>query len=296
MQLAGVLAPIPTPIDDRDRVDTSRLRAPVEWWLSSRLTGIVVLGSAGESALLDESESERVIAAVREIVPSGRAFIVGTGRESTQASVRAATRAATLGADAVLVRTPSFFKKQMTSDLFVRHYTAVADASPVPVILYNFPAVTGVNLATDAVSRLAGHPNVIGLKESSGDLAQIADLVRGTPETFAVFCGSGAIFSRALTAGAAGGILTLACVVPDACVRLFELTRQQQDGEATDLQERLTPLAQLLGTLHGVPALKAAMNLMGFDLGVPRPPLVPLGDPAIATLKQELAKLQEVAA
>jgi 4-hydroxy-2-oxoglutarate aldolase len=256
----------------------------------------VVLGSAGEAALLDESESERIIAAVREMVPSGRAFIVGTGRESTQASVRAASRAATLGADAVLVRTPSFFKRQMTSDLFVRHYTAVADASPVPVILYNFPAVTGVNLAADAVSRLAEHPNVIGIKESSGDLAQITNLVTGTPETFTVLSGSGATFSRALTAGAAGGILTLACVVPDACVRLFELTRQQQDREAAALQEHLTPLAQLLGTLHGVPALKAAMNLMGFDLGVPRPPLVPLEDPAIATLKQELAKLQEVAA
>src|SRR6185436_3861328 len=150
----------------------------------SPLTGFVILGSNGEAALLDEDESDRVIGVAREIVPRGRTFLVGTGRESTQATIRATRRAAALGADAVLVRTPGFFKAQMNSDVFVRHYTAVADASPVPVLLYNFTALTGVNLLPAAVSRLSTHPNIGGMKESGGDVAQIADLVAGAAGGF----------------------------------------------------------------------------------------------------------------
>src|SRR5713101_6256255 len=176
MNLAGVFAPIPTPFDEQDRVDTNRLRAALERWIARSLAGFVVLGSNGEAALMDDFESDRVIVAAREAVPRGRPFIVGTGRESTTAAVRAAKRAGEHGADAVLVRTPGFFKTQMTTDVFVRHYTAVADASPVPVLLYNFTAVTGVNLMTAAVSRLAAHPNIIGAKESGSDIKQIADL------------------------------------------------------------------------------------------------------------------------
>src|SRR5713101_7537323 len=181
MNLAGVFAPIPTPFDEQDRVDTNRLRAALERWIARSLAGFVVLGSNGEAALMDDFEADRVIVAAREAVPRGRPFIVGTGRESTQAAVRAAKRAGEHGADAVLVRTPGFFKTQMTTDVFVRHYTAVADASPVPVLLYNFTAVTGVNLLPAAVARLATHPNIIGIKESGGDIAQVADLVSSTP-------------------------------------------------------------------------------------------------------------------
>src|SRR5438552_5253884 len=177
MAITGVFAPIPTPFDEQDRVDTNRLRAALARWVAGPLTGIVVLGSNGEAALMDDFEADQVIVAAREAVPSGRPFIVGTGRESTQAAVRAARRAAEHGADAVLVRTPGFFKPQMTADAFVRHYTAVAEASPVPVILYNFTALTGVTLQPAAVAKLAAHPNIVGMKESGGDAGQIADLV-----------------------------------------------------------------------------------------------------------------------
>ena len=146
MNLAGVLNPIPTPFDSRGDVDLVRLRAALGRWLGSPLEGVVVLGSTGEAALLDEDESGRVIAAARAAVPADRTFIVGTGRESTRAAIAATTRAVELGADAVLVRTPGFYKSQMTTEAFVRHYTAVADASPVPVLLYNFTAVTGVTI------------------------------------------------------------------------------------------------------------------------------------------------------
>src|SRR5919201_978916 len=190
MNLAGIFAPIPTPFDEQDRVDTTRLRAALARWVARPLTGFIVLGSNGEAALMDDFEADRVIVAAREVVPRDRPLIVGTGRESTQAAIRACRRAAEHGADAVLVRTPSFFKSQMTTDAFVRHYTAVADASPVPVLLYNFTALTGVDLLPAAVSRLATHPNIIGMKESGGDAGRINDLVSGTPDRFAVLAGT----------------------------------------------------------------------------------------------------------
>jgi 4-hydroxy-2-oxoglutarate aldolase len=296
MNLAGVFAPIPTPFDDQDAVDTKRLRTALARWVARPLTGFVVLGSNGEAALMDDFEADRVIVAAREAIPSDRPLIVGTGRESTQAAVRAAKRAAEHGADAVLVRTPAFFKTQMTTDAFVRHYTAVADASPVPVLLYNFTAVTGVNLLPAAVTRLAPHPNIIGMKESNADIAQIADLVSGTPADFQVLAGTTSTFYAALCVGAAGGILAPACVIPDACVRLFEFARAGRHAEAVQLQRELVPLARLLGQAYGVPGLKAALNLIGYDVGMPRPPLLPAPDAAADALRDAIAHFEEIPA
>src|SRR5438093_3756295 len=296
MKLAGVLIPVPTPFDDRDRVDTGRLRRALEKWNTRPLAGIVVLGSNGEAVMLDDFESDQVIVAAREAVPRDRTFIVGTGRESTQAAIKASRRAAEHGADAVLVRTPGFYKAQMTNDAFVRHYTAVADASPVPVLLYNFTALTGVNLLPAAVARLATHPNIIGMKESGGDIAQVADLVSGTPAGFSVLAGAAATFYPALCVGAVGGILALGCAAPDACVRLFELARAGRHDDAVALQRDLVPLARLLGPTHGVPGLKAALNLLGYDVGVPRPPLVPVADAVLPALREALAHFEEIPA
>src|SRR6267378_2620588 len=288
MVLSGVFAPIPTPFDDRDRVDTARLRAALARWIARPLTGFVVLGSNGEAALMDDFEADQVIVAARDAVPRGRWLIVGTGRESTQAAVKASKRAAEHGADAVLVRTPAFFRTQMTTDAFVRHYTEVADASPVPVLLYNFTALTGVNLLPAAVAKLALHPNIIGMKESGGDVAQIADLVSGTPDDFSVLAGSASTFYAALCVGAVGGILALGCVVPEACARLYQLTKDGRHDQARALQQQLVPLAKLLGSAYGVPGLKAALNLVGCDVGVPRLPLTPVPDAALMALREAL--------
>jgi 4-hydroxy-2-oxoglutarate aldolase len=295
MNLTGVLIPVPTPFDEQDRVDTRRLIAVLAKWIARPLTGFVLLGSNGEAVLMDDLEADQAIAAAREAVPRDRVFIVGTGRESTPAAVRASRRAAELGADAVLVRTPGFFKSQMTTDAFVRHYTAVADASPVPVLLYNFTALTGVNLLPAAVSRLAAHPNIVGMKESGGDVAQIADLVSGTPQTgagaFAVLAGTTTTFYAALCVGAVGGILAAACAVPDVCVQLFELTLAGRHDEARALQRRLLPLARLLGPTYGVPGLKAALNVLGYDVGFPRAPLAPAPDAGATAIREALVDL-----
>jgi 4-hydroxy-2-oxoglutarate aldolase len=295
MNFTGVFAPVPTPFDELDRVDTARLKAALVKWIATPLDGFVILGSNGEAVLMDDFESDQAIVAARDAVPASRRFIVGTGRESTQAAVRASKRAAEHGADAVLVRTPGFFKMQMTGDAFVRHYTAVADASPVPVLLYNFTALTGVNLLPAAVARLATHPNIVGMKESGGDVGQIADLVSSTPSTFSVIAGTAGAFYPALCVGAVGGILALACVLPEACANVFTLTKAGKHAEAMALQRRIAPAAKLLGQ-YGVPGLKAALNLIGYDVGVPRPPLAPASDAAVAALREAIAQFQEIPA
>ncbi len=272
MNLAGVFAPVPTPFDDRDRVDTARLRTMLAKMASRPLDGVVVLGSNGEAVLMDDFESDQAIVAAREAVPSTKRFIVGTGRESTQAAVKATKRAAEHGADAVLVRTPGFFKPQMTTDAFVRHYTAVADASPVPVLLYNF------------------------MKESGGDIAQIADLVAGTPDDFIVLAGTALNFYPALCVGATGGILALACVLPDACAQVFTLFKAKRHDEARALQRQIVPMARLLGQSYGVPGLKAALNIAGYDTGFPRPPLSPAPESAIDALRDALKPFEEIPA
>jgi 4-hydroxy-2-oxoglutarate aldolase len=289
MNLAGIYPPIPTPFDERDQVDTRRLTGALKKWLDTPLHGFVILGSNGEAPFLDDFESDRVIVAAREVVPADRRFIVGTGRESTQATIKASKRAAEHGAEAVLVRTPGFFKSQMTHDAFVRHYTAVADESPAPVLIYNFTAVTGVNILPLTVAKLAEHPNIIGMKESGGDIGQIAEVVDSTPKDFQVLVGGAATLYSSLCVGAIGGVLALGCVVPEACVRLLELTQAGRHEEARSLQRDLVPLARLLGMNHGVPGLKAALNTLGYDVGLPRPPLVPLPEGPTAAIRDALA-------
>jgi 4-hydroxy-2-oxoglutarate aldolase len=295
MNLAGVLNPIPTPFDRRGEVHLVGLGAALGRWLATPLAGFVILGSTGEAALLDEDESDRVIAGARAAVPADRTFIVGTGRESTRAAIAASKRAAALGADAVLVRTPGFYRSQMTTDAFVRHYTAVADASPVPVLLYNFTAVTGVTIPVAAVATLSLHPNIPGMKESNGDVARIGELVAAVPESFSVITGSASTFLDAINIGARGGILALSAVLPDACVRLLDLARTGREEQARPLQARLLPLAKLLGATYGIAGLKAALKLTGYDVGDPRPPLVPLAAADIRELTDALSPFTEAA-
>jgi 4-hydroxy-2-oxoglutarate aldolase len=256
--------------------------------------GVVALGSNGEAPLLDEDESDRVIEATRAALRAGLLLIAGTGRESTRATIAASKRAAALGADAVLVRTPCYFKSRMTQDAFVQHFTAVADGSPAPVLLYNYPAVTGVNLAPETVGRLAGHPNIVGIKETGTDTAQFAAFVEAAPPPFAVLAGSAPVFYPWLCVGAVGGILAVACVVPDVCVRLFDHTVSGRHELARVLQRDLTPLARLVTVGYGVPGLKAAMSLAGYEGGDPRAPLTPLPAAAIEQLRTELDRVRRV--
>jgi 4-hydroxy-2-oxoglutarate aldolase len=291
MELRGVFPPITTPFDASGALDDRALAANAARWMRTRLAGLVVLGSNGEAPFLDDEESVRAIEAARREVPHGRVLIAGTGRESTRATIAATRRAAAAGADAVLVRTPSYFKTRMTTDALVTHYLAVADAAPVPIILYNFPTVTGVNLAPAAIGRLARHGNIVGVKESAGDVDQIAQDVARTPETFRVLAGSAVVFQACLLSGAHGGVLAAACVIPDLCVDLFELVMARRHDEARTLQRRLTPLARLVTSTYGVAGLKVALDMIGYAGGAPRLPLLPAPPEAAEAIRVELAAL-----
>ena len=290
MNLQGIFPPITTPFRD-DEVDLEGLKANVTRWMKTRLAGVLVLGSNGEGPMLDADESFRAAAAVREWVPPGKTLIVGAGEESTRATIGAVRRAAKAGADLVLVRTPSYFKAQMTADVFVRHFTEVADASPVPVLPYNVPGLTGVRLPAEAVARLSSHPNIPGVKDSSADLVQIGDLIAGTPAGFRVLVGSAPTMYASLCVGASGAIVAAACVIPELCVELYELTLQQKHADALALQRRITPIAKSVTTTFGVAGLKAAMDLVGYVGGHPRRPLSPAGPAIVETLRAQFAAL-----
>jgi 4-hydroxy-2-oxoglutarate aldolase len=291
MRLDAVFPPMATVFDRSGGIDGPAIASNVSKWIQAGVGGVVALGSNGEAPFVEDDEADRVIAAARDAVPRDRILIVGTGRESTRATVAASARAAALGADAVLVRTPSFYKARMTTDAFVRHYSAVADATPVPVLLYNVPAVTGVSLTPEAVGRLSAHPNIIGVKETGSDTAQVAAFVAAAPETFAVIAGSAPTFYPSLCVGATGGILAVSCVLPALCVELHGHFRAGRHTEARELQRRLTPLAKLVTTGFGVAGLKKAMDVAGFAGGEPRGPLGPLTPEAASQVRDAVAAM-----
>ena len=291
MTISGLFHPLVTPFTPDGDLDTRGLAANAERYLKTPLTGLVVLGSNGEQPQLDDDECERAIAAVRAVVPKDRPLLAGIGRESTRATIAAAKRAAGAGADAVMARTPSFYKNMMTSDAFVRHFTEVADASPVPVILYNVTFYTAVTLGADAVAKLSHHPNIIGIKESGNDMQLLGDYLAGAKPGFTVLCGSATSYFSALVLGVHGAVLALSGIVPNECAELGALVRAGKIDEARALQRRLMPMARAIGTSHGVPALKAALSLLGFAAGPPRPPLGPAPPAVVEMLRGELVKL-----
>jgi 4-hydroxy-2-oxoglutarate aldolase len=294
-RLRGIFPPIPTTFDERGDVDTTAITANVRQWMTTGLVGILALGSNGEAGLLTEDESDKVVRAVRDAVPSSRLLIVGTGRESTRATIAATRRAADLGADAVLVRTPSFFKSQMTADALTRHYVAVADASPVPVLLYNLPGPTGISLTLPVIQAAAEHANIVGVKETSPELDRLSQFAAVRAERFSVLCGWAPVVYPAVVAGATGAILAVANVLPDETVSLFEHVRAGRHHEALALQRRLTPIAQFVSTTYGVAGLKLALDLAGYRGGPVRAPLLPISDRARTEITQALETVRGAA-
>ena len=290
-KFAGIFTPIVTPFTSTGDIDERGLASNVDHYLATKLTGLVVLGSNGEAAQLDDDEADRVITIVRDRVPVGRPLLVGTGRESTRATIAASKRAAAIGADAVMARTPSFYKPQMTSENFIKHFTEVADASPVPVLLYNVTIYTGVNLLPDAVERLSEHPNIVGLKDSGNDMLQIGDYLTRSKPGFTVLAGAAPTLFTSAVLGVHGAVLALAGLVPDACVELFEHVRAGRVEEGRALQRRLMSLARAIGPVHGVPGLKAALDLLGLAGGVPRAPLRPVTPAVVDSLRVLLVSL-----
>lgn len=296
LDLRGVIPPLPTPFDADESIDSAAIAHNIRRLLASRIRGIVVLGSNGEAPLINDDDSERVIEAARAAMPRDRVLIAGTGRESTRDTIRFTRRAANAGVDAVLVRTPSFFKSQLSASAFTRHYVDVADASPVPVLLYNYTALTGVTLHPEAVAALAEHPNVIGMKESGTDETLIRAYGANAGAGFQFLGGTVTALHLSTAAGATGAILAAAVVVPDRCVELFEAFTKGRAEEAADLQRRIIELNKSVTTTYGVAGLKLAQDMAGYRGGLPRLPLLPAPPDAAAPIREQLRALGAVEA
>jgi 4-hydroxy-2-oxoglutarate aldolase len=298
-RLRGILLPFPTPFGHDGEFDARLLRANIGRWNRAGVSGYVALGSTGERVHLDERERAAVVEAARAAVPDGLAFVVGVGEHGTRATVGEAARAARAGADALLVITPHFYRGAMSGDRLRAHFEAVADAAPVPVVLYNIPQNTGVALAPEVVARLSEHENVVGLKDSSGDMVNLMEtlrLVGAARGDFVVTTGHAGVLYPALAAGAGGAILAAACAVPHLCVALFEAVAAGEHERARELQRRLAPVARAVTVGYGIGGLKAALDLLGYHGGPVRAPLRPPdeeGRREIEKLLDEVADWQE---
>jgi 4-hydroxy-2-oxoglutarate aldolase len=274
--LAGVFAPITTPFDTATGdVSEQHLKDNVTRLLADGLDGIVVAGSTGEAPLLDADEQRRAVAWTRAVTPKGKWLVVGTGAESTRQAIALTRGAAAEGADAVLVRPPSYFPA-VAARALANYYRAVADASPVPVLVYNIPKYTHVSLPADLLQELSTHTRVVGVKDSSGDLKNLAAYREAAPQ-WAVFVGSASLLLPALELECDGGIMAVACFAPRLCADVLAAFHAGDRAAATALQDRLIPLDKEIVSKLGPAGVKAAMDAVGLYGGPPRPPLAPLG-------------------
>jgi len=273
----GIVPPMVTPFDEAGAIRYDAFERNIDRYLESGIQGFLVLGSNGESVYLEHSEKLKLIEAARKRIPASATLLAGTGLESTQATIALTKEAADRGVDAVLVKNPFYFKPQMTSDVYFAHYTAVADASPVPVIIYNVPVFTGMPLQSKLVIELAKHPNIPGMKDSSGDVKLISEAVWNTDSSrFSVMAGAAATLFPAMAAGARGGIIAIACAAPKAALALYRAFAAGDYQRAFAIQRIIAPAAGAVTQTNGIPGLKSAMELEGFEAGLPRPPLLPL--------------------
>jgi len=287
---AGIYPPIATPFDQNEDIDFGALRHNVAKWGQTGLAGLVVLGSNGEFPLVDDDERDQVISTVVECARPGLKVIVGTGRESTRATIRMTKRAAELGADAAIVINPAYYKGALTESVLYEHYKAVAEESPLPLLVYNVPPYTGINLSAGLMARLAKLPNIAGVKDTSANLVQIADTVRLTPPSFATLAGSANFLLPALAVGAQGGILAVANFAPEICLELAAAFAAGRMDDAKALQHRLMPVHAAVTTRFGAGGLKAAMEMRGYKGGFPRRPLPRLAPEQREELEKILAE------
>lgn len=286
----GVLAPVATNFDAAGELDLSAFRANMEWYATSPLDGIVLLGSNGEFALLDADEKLRLIETGVDAIGGRKVVMAGTGAESTKATIELTKRAADLGIDFALVVTPHYYKARYDRAAYLAHYKAVADASPVPIIIYIMTAYTGVDLASSVVSELSSYPNIAGIKDSGGNAPKVGEMVAGSAPGFSVLAGSASFLYPALCLGATGGILALADVAPGLCKDIALAFEAGDHERARELQHcALAPNAAVT-TKHGIPGLKVALEAVGLKGGPPRPPILPLNDAEADDVRKTLAR------
>lgn len=275
--LSGLFVPVTTHFDPvTGEIAPVTFRENLRRWLETPINGYVILGSTGEAALLDEDEKVRLAEFARDVVPTMRPLVGGAGAESTRAVTRLSKRLADVGVDAVLIHPPSYFGVSLSAGDLRDHYVAVADASPVPVLVYHMPKFTHVSLDPGLMGELSRHPNIVGIKDSSGDLKRFADYTDACDEGCRLFIGNGALLYAALELGAAGGIVALGLLAAEEYGEMLKHYRAGRLPQAGRIQERLAPAHREIVGAFGARGVKAGLELKGWHGGPPRPPLTPL--------------------
>jgi len=296
VNFSGVFAALTTPFANDGPVSLADLKHNVQRYNQTDLAGYVALGSTGEAVLLTRAEMDGILATVKESAAKVKKLLAGAGAESTAETIERTKRAAEFGYDAVLVKTPYYYKPAYKPEVLITHYRRVADESPIPVMLYSIPQFTGIALESAEVAALAEHPNIIGIKDSSGNVQCVAEIVAATPPKFQTLVGSAASVYPSMAIGARGAILALACALPEKCVALFELFRKGHHEKARELQSILVRASKLIVSEPGIAGVKHAMDQRGYRGGIPRPPLLPLQHEQKKRLTEFLATLEPATA
>jgi 4-hydroxy-2-oxoglutarate aldolase len=280
LDLAGIYPPVPTFFTDTGNLDLATLRRHIKWLTTPErlsIAGIVALGSNGEAAHLDEAERQQVIQTIREVTPAALPVLAGASAQSTRGTIALCEAVARAGADAALILPPSYFRGQMNREALVRHYLAVAAASPIPIVVYNMPNSTGgLDLDAETIIAVAEHTRVLGVKDSAGNVTKLAEVAASARRGFQVLAGSASFLLPSLLVGATGAVAALANIAPRQCRLVIDLFQQGHLQEARALQARLIPINTAVTSRYGVPGLKAALDLaLGYG-GLPRQPLLAL--------------------
>jgi len=287
--LHGIFPPIPTPFVD-GKVAYDKLAANIARWNQTGLRGYVAFGSNGEYVYLSEAEKLEVVKTVVQSAAPGMQVIAGTGCESTWQTIELTNACAKLGAHAALVVTPFYYGARMNEAALFRHFTEVADDAAIPILVYNVTKFTNISVSAGLVARLSRHPNIIGIKDSNGNVSSLGEMVAAADRDFSVLVGTAGALFGALTLGAVGGVLALANVAPEACVQIQTLIKQGRIEPARQLQLQLLPVNTAVTATYGVPGLKAALDMLGYFGGDPRPPLLPASEKERGEIREILKK------
>ena len=292
--LGGVMAAAVTPFDTNGMLDRDAARRNVRALLDAGLHGVLLAGSTGEAALLDQTERDALLQSVRDEVPSSRFLLMGAGAESTRHTIARAKHAASLGADAVLIVGPHYFTALMTPAAQKAHYLAVAEASPCPVVLYSVPAFMHYHLDPDVVCALSTHQNIIGIKDSSGNAEWRNGYLRAKSAAFAVMTGHAPSLTQALGDGCAGAILAAACIAPQLALSVAQAVSLGHAEDGAAAQAGLKRIAMEIAAVYGVPGIKAGVDAAGMHGGAPRLPLLPVSDDARAVVQRIVSEVAPV--
>jgi 4-hydroxy-2-oxoglutarate aldolase len=292
MKLQGIFPPITTPFDHNGDIYLSKIEHNVRKWNLTSLSGYVVMGSTGESVHLTPEEKFIVWEQVAKHTAPEKLLVAGTGVESVRETVWLTNRAAEMGYKAAMVRTPHYYKNLINNPAGqMLYYRAVADQSKLPLIIYNWPQVTGVDIVPDAVAALSEHPNIIAIKESSGNLEKVMQMIREVKHGFQVLVGSAPTLWPSFLVGACGAILAYANAAPYSVIAIWEAYRTREEAAGLDWQNRIGRAAALVTTKYGIPGLKYAMDLNGYYGG---PPRLPLSTPAPGAKREIEAAFQDL--